>query len=471
MELLKDKRRKIYKSVHITNYYHKNSGGISTAYNRLLEAANRHERYVRLIVPGAEDEQEEIGEYGRIYYVKADPAPVFDKRYRLLLPFHYLKGETPVRKILESEMPDMIEIGEKYSLSLLAGLIKKGYFKTLNRPLLVHFSHERMDDNLRSFVSGLPPFGWFARRVMGNYVFPMFDYHIANSDYTAQELVDAVSPEKNPYRSEAFFNFCRRFFNAAKMPIENRIFVNVCGVDSTTFNPSRKSAKFRSAMLEEAGFPENATVLLYAGRISPEKNVKLLPKVMRSLIGFYNYDSQHHEYRLLIAGDGPQAAWLKEKLEKHAPGKFKFLGHVGDREKLANIYANADIFIHPNPREPFGIAPLEAMASGLPVVAPNSGGLLSYANDKNAWLQEVPRGVDFFGGIRDIFNDEERRNSKIANALETARSYTWESSTDNLFALYDRMFENFRRRREEFAGDAEPQRAGFAVTDNGVQGG
>lgn len=79
MELLKDEQRKIYKSVHITNYYHENSGGISTAYNRLLEAANRHERYVRLIVPGAEDEQKEIGEYGRIYYIKARPAPVFDK--------------------------------------------------------------------------------------------------------------------------------------------------------------------------------------------------------------------------------------------------------------------------------------------------------------------------------------------------------------------------------------------------------
>ncbi len=53
---------------------------------------------------------------------------------------------------------------------------------------------------------------------------------------------------------------------------------------------------------------------------------------------------------------------------------------------MAEIYANADAFVHPNPREPFGIAPLEAMAAGLPVIAPNSGGLTAYANLANAWL-------------------------------------------------------------------------------------
>ena len=452
---------KILKSVHITNYYHKNSGGISTAYDRLLEAANRHRRYVRLIVPGEADAQEEIGEYGRIYYVKAKPAPVFDKRYRLLLPFHYLQGETPVRRILESEMPDIIEIGEKYTLSLLAGVIRKGYFKPLNRPMLVHFSCERMDDNLRAFVSGSSPARWFARRIMGNYVFPMFDYHLANSEYTAQELRDAVSNEKNPYRSQAFFDYCNRFFCASNVPTEERIFVNQCGADTALFGIDRKDAEKRRVILAEAGFPENVTVLLYAGRLSPEKNVKFLPEILRSLLGFYNLDSQRHEYRLLIAGDGPLKGWLQEKLEKIAPGKFKILGHVADREKLADIYANSDIFLHPNPREPLGIAPLEAMASGLPVIAPNSGGVLSYANKDNTWLCDVDV-EGYFAAIRDVFNDNERRLRKINNALNTARKYSWENSTDRLFALYDEMYENFRRFRDFNIRETETPKTDFA---------
>ncbi len=81
------------------------------------------------------------------------------------------------------------------------------------------------------------------------------------------------------------------------------------------------------------------------------------------------------------------------------------LGQINDTETLANLFANCDAFVHPNPREPFGITPLEAMASGLPVVAPNSGGVLSYANSENAWLSE-PTAECFSEAIRDIFVDE-----------------------------------------------------------------
>ncbi len=448
------------KSVHITNYYHKNSGGISTAYDRLLEAANRHQRFVRLIVPGETDAQEEIGEFGRIYYVKAKPAPVFDKRYRLLLPFDYLPGDSPVRKILEAELPDIIEIGEKYTLSLLAGVLRKGRFPQLKRPMLVHFSCERMDDNLRAFVSGAKPFRWFSRRLIGNYIHPMFDFHLANSEYTAQEVKDAVSVEKNPRRSKMFFDFCHRFFRASNVATGERVFVNQCGADTHLFSIKRKNAETRNKILAEAEFPENATVLLYAGRLSPEKNVKLLPEVLNSLLKFHNFDSQKREYRLLIAGDGPLKSELEKNLQTIAPGKFKFLGHVTDHEKLADIYANSDIFLHPNPREPFGIGPLEAMASGLPVVAPDSGGVLSYATDQNAWLSET--SVEgYFAAVRDVFNDEENRWRKITNALETAAKYSWKNSTDNLFALYDNMYQDFCRRRELFINTPETKTPEF----------
>jgi glycosyltransferase involved in cell wall biosynthesis len=448
------------KSVHITNYYHKNSGGISTAYDRLLEAANRHRRYVRLIVPGAADAQEEVGEFGRIYYVKAKPAPVFDKRYRLLLPFDYLPGDSPVRKILEAELPDIIEIGEKYTLSLLAGVLRKGRFPQLNRPMLVHFSCERMDDNLRAFVSSAKPFRWFSRRLIGNYIHPMFDFHLANSEYTAQEVKDAVSVEKNPHRSKMFFDFCHRFFRASNVQTGERVFVNQCGADTHLFSVKRKNSETRQRILTEAGFPENATVLLYAGRLSPEKNVKFLPEVLRSLLEFHNFDWQKRDYRLLIAGDGPLKNELEENLQTIAPGKFKFLGHITDHEKLADIYANSDIFLHPNPREPFGIGPLEAMASGLPVVAPDSGGVLSYATDENAWLSETET-EGYFSAVRDVFNDDEKRTRKIKNALETAAKYSWENSTDNLFALYDKMYRDFRRRRKLFINEPEVKTPDF----------
>ena len=433
---------KPFKSVHLTNYYHKNSGGISTAYNNLLEAANRYRRFVRLIVPGEADAVEDIGEYGKIHYVKAEPFPLFDKRYRVLLPQKYISDDSPVRKILAAEMPDMIEVCDKYSISLLAGMIRKGYQRELKRPMLVHSSCERMDDNIGSFVTKAKIGKWLARRVMGNYNFAMFDFYLANSDYTAQELFDAVLVSNNPRRSSRFFDFCWRYFNGAKVSVRERVFINNCGVDIKTFNVGRKSADVRRRILRDHGFAEDTKLLLYAGRISPEKNIGLLSEIMKVLAR-----DESENYCLIIAGDGPAAAQLKTDLQAAAPGKFKFPGNLTDKNELADLYANADVFIHPNPREPFGIGPLEAMSSGTPVVAPNSGGILSYATGENAWLVE-PLAENFAGAIRGIFSAPEKSRAKIASALQTTEQYTWEISTGRLFSLYDKMFEDFNRRRE-----------------------
>ncbi len=432
------------KSVHITNYYHKNSGGISTAYNKLLEAANRHRRYVRLIVPGEKAEVEEVGEFGRIYYIKAPYSPVFDKRYRIMLPWKtYIFDKSPIKTILRQEKPQIIEIGEKYSLSLMAGLMRRGNLNVSpSRPMLVHLSCERMDDNVGSFISNSKILHWFSRRFMGNYNFPMFDFHLANSGYTAQELFDSVSAGRNPRRSKFFFNFCWQSFQAAKVPVRQRVFVNPCGADNVTFNISRQSAETRRKILQEYDLPETAKILLYVGRISPEKNIDLLIELMKILA-----NDAENDFRLLIAGDGPKLEFIRTESRKIGNEKVKILGYIGDKEKLANLYANADVFVHPNPREPFGIAPLEAMASGIPVVAPNEGGVLSYASEENVWLAE-PNGESFAQAVQEVFTDENRRNSRINNALETSAQNTWELSTNRLFALYDKLYEEFSRNRE-----------------------
>ena len=431
------------KSVHITNFYHKNSGGISTSYNNLLAAAERHQRFIRLIVPGETETIEDVNEFAKIYYVPANYSPIFDKRYRLMMPWQYLPSDTIIRKILLAEKPYMIEVTDKYTLSLLGVMIRTGKFRQLGRPVLVHFSCERMDDNISSFLTKGSLGKWLARRVIGNYTLPNFDYHIANSVYTAQEFFEAAEKENNPRRSEWFFNKCWQFFKAPRIPIEERVFVCPRGVNIETFNPERKSGDVSLEMRQRAGIPENSVVLLYAGRLSPEKNIGLLVDLMKILAKDPGID-----YRLLVAGAGPVAEWLKEQTEKHFPDKIIQLGHL-DKELLANYYANADVFVHPNPREPFGIAPLEAMASGVPTLAPNAGGILSYATPENAWLTE-PTGEKFAESVREIIENPELRKQKTDKAIETARRNTWEISTDRLLATYDRLFEDFQKRRKLF---------------------
>jgi len=431
------------KSVHITNYYHKNSGGISTSYNNLLAAAERHHRFVSLIVPGEAEAVEEVNPFAKIYYVPARYSPVFDKRYRVMMPWQYMVNDSIIRRILLSEMPDMIEVTDKYTLSMIGAMVRINKFKQIGRPMLVHFSCERMDDNIGSFLIGGSFGKWFARRLMGNYNFPSFDFHIANSAYTAEEFYQSVSAKENPKRSEWFLNKCWQFFRSPRVPIDDRIYVCPRGVDVWQFSPDRRSGDVRAEMRKRSGISDEAIMLLYAGRISPEKNVGLLVEMMRQLAA-----DTARDYRLLIAGAGPQAEWLQKQGDKHVPGKIIQLGHL-DKGLLADYYANADVFVHPNPREPFGIAPLEAMASGVPTVAPRAGGILSYATNDNAWLVE-PTGEQFAAAVREIVSDPKLRESKTELALRTALANTREASTDNLLATYDRMYEDFQERNELF---------------------
>ena len=419
-----------------------------------MAAAERHRRHVRLIVPGETEGTEDINPFAKIYYVPAKFSPVFDKRYRIMMPWQYMVKDSIIRKILLAEMPDMIEVTDKYTLSLIGPMVRRRGFQQLGRPMLVHFSCERMDDNIGSFLSGGKVGKWFARRIIGDYTMPNFDYHLANSTYTAQEFHEALKPAANR-GSSTFLNACWRFFKAPRVAYEERIFVCPRGVNSVLFNPERRSDKIKDEMRQRAGIPADAVTLLYAGRVSPEKNIGLLPEMMAALA---RIDSRDH--RLIVAGAGPQSEWLKEQGEKLVPGKIVQLGHL-EKELLADYYANADVFVHPNPKEPFGIAPLEAMASGVPTVAPNSGGILSYATNDNAWLVETT-GEDFAAAVKEVLDEPELRQTKVAKALETARANTREASTDRLFATYDKIYADFLARNELFTDFDAPKDFDYA---------
>lgn len=429
------------KSVHLTNYYHKNSGGISTSYNNLLKAAARHRREIRLIVPGETEQVEQVNDYARIYYVPAKYSPVFDKRYRIILPWQYMPDETLIRNIMIAERPDLVEVTDKYTLSMMGAMVRIGKFSQIGRPPLVHFSCERMDDNIASFMTKGRLGRRLARSVIGKYILPSFDFHIANSPYTAEEFFLADEETAGFLKKWA-----RKKLRAPQVDLKERVFVCPRGVNAEMFSPDRRSPEVRKQMRGLAAVPDEAVLLLYAGRISPEKNIPLLVDFMKILAL-----DKKHDYRLLVAGAGPREEWLRQQIKDELEGKIVLLGHL-DKELLADFYANADVFVHPNPKEPFGIAPLEAMASGVPVVAPDSGGILSYATDENIWMRK-PTGEQFAAAIREIVDNPEKTARKIDRALETARRNTWEASTDRLLATYDKIYEDFQRRRNLFTGE------------------
>ena len=394
------------KTLHLTNAWHSTSGGISTFYRALIDAAERHGHPLRMVIPGEEDRTDD-GQHVRIHYVKAPHAPL-NPAYRMIMPQSFLKPNSRIARILRDERPDVVEICDKYTLPYLGGLLRERWVHDLKwRPTVVGLSCERMDENFNAYLFRGLGGKAFVRAYMKWLYFPMFDHHITVSRHTAGELEVAARGHK----------------------VRRGVWVEPMGVDFDRFSPARRDPQKRRALAESAGGDDDSVLLLYAGRLAVEKNVSLLPAMMQRL---------PREYRLLIAGSGTLREELEKQAQALAPGRVHFLGHVDGRDALADLYANSDMFVHPNPAEPFGIAPLEAMASGLPLVAPHSGGLTAYANPENAWLVE-PSARSFAAAVIDVRENSEARVRKTAAARSTAEHHRWESVTERFFLLYEEL--------------------------------
>ena len=230
--------------------------------------------------------------------------------------------------------------------------------------------------------------------------------------------------------------------------IRRGIWVRPMGVDCSGLSPQLRSTGLRRSLAERAGGTEQSIVLLYVGRLVPEKNLGLLATSLRELIRRGGGD-----YRLVIAGEGMSRATFERACAEAAPGRVLFLDHVTDREELGRLYASCDVFVHPNPSEPFGIAPLEAMASGLRLVAPNTGGITSYADTSNAWLAP-PDAVSFADAIEQAREDSERKSQRLACALKTAARHDWPSVAGQFLELYRDLAFAFQQQTEP---EAAPQ--------------
>ncbi len=130
-------------------------------------------------------------------------------------------------------------------------------------------------------------------------------------------------------------------------------------MDSSRFDPAKRSARLRSELA-----PAAELLVGYVGRLAVEKRLDLLAQVAM-LPGL----------RLVIVGSGPAEAAARRALPSAV-----FLGQRCG-EQLARIYASLDVFVHSGPHETFGQTLQEAAASGLPVVAPASGGPLDLVRD------------------------------------------------------------------------------------------
>jgi len=194
------------------------------------------------------------------------------------------------------------------------------------------------------------------------------------------------------------------------------------GVDSDTFNPAFKSAAGRAALL--GGAPDDSPLIVHIGRLGFEKNLEALKEIMPRVL------AQVPNARLAIVGDGPAREFLEGEL-KDLP--VHFTGMItGD--DLSAAYASADVFITPSESETLGFVVLEAMASGVPVVAPRAGGIPDIVNrsGENGFL--YPAGDVEVAATRlvSLLQDPELRERVGQAGRAEVEKYDWRASVTHL---------------------------------------
>jgi glycosyltransferase involved in cell wall biosynthesis len=309
---------------------------------------------------------------------------------RLVSPF------VNIQKVLDDYRPDLIHVINPITLGL-AGL-RYAQHLNLNRnrklPLIASFHTDLPGFAERWGLGFLSPALWSLILTVHNQA----DLNLAPSDITRQEL--AARGMRN-------------------VKVWSR------GVDSNLFSPSRRSAGWRRHLSKGR---EGAPLLISVGRLSAEKRIHWLCKLLEAYPGV----------NLAVVGDGPQRSELEQRFLPYRE-RVLFTGFLYG-ENLANAYASADLFIFTGANETFGNVVLEAMASGLPVIAPDSGGVLDVMrHGENGMLFHSEQIESLVTQTGRILEDPLLAANCSVGARRSAEMRSWSATLDVLLEEYSRL--------------------------------
>lgn len=203
------------------------------------------------------------------------------------------------------------------------------------------------------------------------------------------------------------------------------------GIDTHIFNPSFKSPDMRFRLTQ--GHPEKP-LLIYVGRIGAEKNLSFFKLLL----------ARFPDVCLALVGDGP----YKRTLEVELADTNTYFSGILHGENLSAAFASADIFVMPSESETLGFVVLESMASGVPVVGANAGGIPDIIDHSRTGFLFTPGCQEECGRhIERLLSDEQLRSSMGKNARLEATKWGWRASaaaTRNVG--YGRAISNFKYR-------------------------
>jgi glycosyltransferase involved in cell wall biosynthesis len=197
------------------------------------------------------------------------------------------------------------------------------------------------------------------------------------------------------------------------------------GVDTEIFTPARRDMEWRRSL----GIADDEAVVLFLGRIVMEKGLDVFAEAMDALA------ARGVKARVLVIGDGPARPWFKNRLADDAV----FLGFQRGAD-LGRAIASADMLLNPSVTETFGNVTLEAMASGLPVIAARATGSLSLVDDGATGRLIRPGANEQFAQALQLYAENRDERAAAGEAgRRTSERYSWDAVNGALADGYLRV--------------------------------
>lgn len=365
--------------------YGPKSGGLRTTMSELSLQYAKSGHTVLLVVPGERDSYENSGAISRI--TVAAPKIPFSGGYRIIVKPRKVIGR------LQDFRPDILEISDRTTLLKVARWARSRGIPT------TFFAHERVDGIVRSFAQHLPLQKVLVRQ-WNRKTRDSVGRIVATTKFAAQEFEQLGLTIESAPKSKL-----------VSVPL---------GVDLERFDPNNHKSDNQG----DSNFP--GRYIFACTRLSKEKDPLFLLEIAAEL------KKRNVDTPLLIAGSGPLESKMREKIEQESLN-VKLLGFVTDREALSSLMSGATTFLAVGPIETFGLAALETLASGTPVIC-RAEAAISEIIDQNsgrALLRSSSEWTDAIMELNGLDRDETRRNARAR-----AEKFTWKETADQLLRFY-----------------------------------
>jgi len=317
------------------------------------------------------------------------------------VPYYFFRGYSDIEKILKKEKPTLIEIGDSFTTFFYGKKIKSLISQQGGK--VVVFVHERLDNFYQQvFKVRRGIFFWrYLKNIFAELVTKILlirflataDAVIANSIFSAQE---------------------------ARARTLKPVYTLALGIDVQRYYQAQRDQKLSNELSNDG----RKSVLLHIGRLENDKKIDLLLDFAQRL--------DDKKFLLVIIGDGKFKDILSTMPAVRATGYLK-------QDEILSYIMAADLGVLVNDIEPFGLVALEMMAGGLPMLAPNKGGLSSFIKPEINWL--LPYNVSAY---LKALTEWSQLSSQKKDALRLAarvdsKNYTIEKMGDRLMALYQKI--------------------------------